>query len=301
LQDATAVLEHYLDSLEERASAEGGFAAGADRQVQPRPDATAWGILALQAAERGGEILAPARTWLASRQLRDGRVSLTGEHPAAAWPTPLAILAWQGSPEHREAQERALTFLISFRGLAYPRSPLLGHDTMLVGWPWIESTHSWVEPTALGLIALTVTGKAANARAREASELLIDRRLALGGWNYGNPSAFGRAQRPALDSTGIALSALTEVSDPSLLGASLDYLEREVLRVRTPLSLAWTLLGLSAWDRRPEEAVAWCVECLERQENLGSYDTALLALVLLAAHAPSGLVGSLISGGREAG
>ena len=53
------------------------------------------------------------------------------------------------------------------------------------------------------------------------------------------------------------------------------------------------LLGLSAWGRRPEPAIPWCAECLDRQETLGAYDTALLALVLFAAHATSGLVGSL--------
>ncbi|MCP4202066.1 MAG: terpene cyclase/mutase family protein [bacterium] len=298
MRDTAARLALYLDALGERALPGGGLAPDAVRRRDPRPDATAWGILALRAAGRSDEILATSRTWLASRQQPDGRVCLTPNHLAAAWPTPLAILAWHGSPAHVEAQERAVAFLLTYRGLAFPRTPLLGHDTTLVGWPWIESTHSWVEPTAFGLMALIVTGNASHARAIQASELLVDRRLALGGWNYGNTAAFGRAQRPAPDSTGVALSALIEVAEHSLVELSLDYLDREVSRVRTPLSLAWTLLGLSAWNRRPEAAVAWCLECLERQTRLGSYDTALLALVLLAAHVSSGLVGSLAGDDR---
>lgn len=307
LPASSPTLAPHLDALEARTVAEGGFAPDAAREQKPRPDATAWAILALQAAARGADKLAPARTWLASRQRRDGRVTLEHKYATATWPTPLAILAWQGSPADAEAQQRALDFLLDFGGMAFKRGPLDGHDSTLVGWPWIEHTHSWVEPTALGLMALTVTGHDSHPRALEARKLLINRQLAAGGWNYGNPSSFGQALRAAPDSTGVALSALAEQSkwpespeqkgaeqeEPALFESSLELLEREVLRLRTPLSLAWALLGLSAWNRRPEAATAWTLECLDRQATLGSYDTALLAQLLFAAHSPAGLVGSL--------
>ena len=288
-------LDPYLDALAARALDDGGFAPDAERRNPPRPDATAWAILALEAAGVHEGPMASARTWLTARQGRDGRVSLTPDQPAAVWPTSLAILAWQGSATHAEAQQRGVKLLLRLRGLTFPKTELLGHDTTLVGWPWIELTHSWVEPTAFGVMALDVTGNDSHPRAREARELLLDRQLEGGGWNYGNTTAFGQVQRPTPDSTGVALGALAsapaesaEAVEPSLL-----YLEREVARLRAPLSLAWALLGLSAWIRRPDSATAWCRECLERQSALGDYDTALLAVVLLAAHAPTGLVGCL--------
>lgn len=298
LRDTTESLAQYLEALEERAIEGGGFSASGAGRNAPRPDATAWSILALQAAGRPPESLAASRTWLATQQHEDGRVSLTPDHPTAAWPTPLSILAWHGSASHSGPQQRAVEFLLRFRGLAFPRSPLLGHDTTLVGWPWIESTHSWVEPTALGIMALAVTGHGGHTRALRAREVLIDRQLPQGGWNYGNTTAFGQTQRSAPDSTGMALSALAglpyqEPEERASFETSLDYLGREVARVRSPLSLAWGLLGSSAWNRRPEAAVDWCRECLDRQATLGDYDTALLAVVLFAAHATTGLIGSL--------
>ena len=57
---------------------------------------------------------------------------------------------------------------------------------------------------------------------------------------------------------------------------------------------------MSAVGKRPEDAVEWCQECLERQSILGDYDTSLLALVLFAAHAPRGLLASILGIGVPA-
>lgn len=299
LPDVSTSLAVHLDALEVRAAENGGFAPDAEGAFGPRPDTTAWAILALEAAGRTAA-LAPARNWLVGAQAKNGRVSMDRANPAASWPTPLAILAWLGSADHAEPLGRSLEYLLELGGITYPRSDLVGHDTTLIGWPWVEVTHSWVEPTALARIALLVTGRGAHARAEEARRLLLDRQLEEGGWNYGNTTALGQVQRPTPDSTGVALAAL--VSDGDSAGAvdadqlepSLDYLGRELARVRTPLSLAWGLLGSSAWNRRPEGAGAWCLECLDRQESLGAYDTALLAAVLFAAHASAGIVDELL-------
>ena len=34
----------------------------------------------------------------------------------------------------------------------------LGHDSTLIGWPWVEGTHSWIEPTAWAVLALKSVG-----------------------------------------------------------------------------------------------------------------------------------------------
>jgi len=89
--------------IEVRALPGGGFA---NREGEAfRPDATAWAVLAMTAHGVGGELQDAARQRLAAAQLADGRVSISPEHPKAFWPTPLAILAWQGSPAHRAAQD----------------------------------------------------------------------------------------------------------------------------------------------------------------------------------------------------
>ena len=281
--------------MEKRARPSGGFAPDPGRAQPSRPDAAAWAILALAAVGTEEESLRPARSWLAGRQLSDGRVCLTRDHREVVWPTAIAALAWQGSPSHLGSLERAAQFLLGFGGESLPPVPMLGHDTTLVGWPWIAMTHSWVEPTALAVMALRVAGHGDHARVDEARDLLLDRMLSEGGWNYGNTTAFGQGLRPAPSSTGIALSALAGLVEAAPLEPSLAYLSIEATRLRSPLSLAWSLLGLAAFGERPAGALAWVVECLERQTTVGPYDTALLAQLLLSAVVTEGVVELLVS------
>jgi hypothetical protein len=142
--------------------------------------------------------------------MEDGRLSVSPNHPQAFWPTPLAILVWHASPSHREPQSRALEFLLATAGKHWKKGEdaVIYHDPSIIGWPWIEDTHSWVEPTAVVLMALDVTGYGDHERAREARLMLLDRQLELGGWNYGNTSVFGQRLRPMAESTGLALNAL---------------------------------------------------------------------------------------------
>jgi hypothetical protein len=88
--------------------------------------------------------------------------------------------------------------------------------------------------------------------------------------------------RPFPATTGIALTALAgdpELGDDSRVATSLDYLKRELTQVRAPLSLAWGLIGLTAWSARPEQAPQWLAEaaqqCLQREPH-PLYDELLL-------------------------
>jgi hypothetical protein len=64
--------------------------------------------------------------------------------------------------------------------------------------------------------------------------------------------------------------------------SSLDYLSREAKRIRTPLSLAWAVFGLTAWLYGPTEAQKWIEDSLSLQKRYGIYDTALLSQLLIA-------------------
>ena len=90
---------------------------------------------------------------------------------------------------------------------------LVGHDTTLQGWPWVVGTHSWVEPTAINVLALRSAGQAGHPRCREAVKLLLDRQLPEGGWNYGNTTVLGHVLRPQVQPTGLALAALAGETD----------------------------------------------------------------------------------------
>ena len=279
----------FLQHLIARAVAGGGFT---DRPGgHYRPDATAWAVLTLSRKGTRGDLLDPARSRLTQDQGEDGRISISFDHPEAFWPTPMAVLAWQGSPAHREAQERAVQFLLLTTGRHWQKdsaSPL-GHNPALKGWPWIGDTHSWIEPTVLSILALDACGYGDHARVREAVQLLMDRQLPHGGWNYGNTTVFGQELHPAPESTGAALHALAGRVPRKLVQGSLDYLNRQIGKLRTPIALGWSLLGLRSWGMLPAEAPQLVVNCFARQERYGAYETTALCVLLFSVSAPAGL------------
>src|SRR5262245_55358183 len=161
------------ETLSKRFLAEGGIADRVHSQF--RTDATAWGILALHAAGEEESSLEKHRARLVGEQLSDGRVPMDRRHQESFWPTALAILAWQDSSTSRVAQNLAIDFVLDTTGFHTPRKAddALGHDPLLKGWPWVGGTHSWVEPTALAVMALKATGHEDHARVREAIRMIV--------------------------------------------------------------------------------------------------------------------------------
>jgi len=282
-------LTFYLEVLSQKVLKDGGFSSkhGGDY----RADVTAWSILVLTAADVNSDIVESARRSLVNNQLDDGRLSIHREYPEVFWPTPLAIMAWQGATEYRQPQLRAVRFLLKTTGIHWEKKQDFpeGHNTMIPGWSWVENSHSWVEPTALSLLALQVTGFGQGKRAQEATKMLMDRMLPQGGWNYGNTFVFEKQLHPDPESTGVALNALAgRVTSESVQG-SLDYLKTQVEQIRSPLSLGWGILGLGAWNLRPAKAQEWILESLQRQKQWGEYDSVQLALLLVAFQVKGGI------------
>lgn len=155
-------------------------------------------------------------------------------------------MAWHGAAVNRSHQRRAADFLLSVAGRPYENgNDYTGHDTTLIGWPWIDRTHSWVEPSSLALMALELVGNGGHARAREARRMLFDRQLERGGWNYGNTNLFGgKDLYPMPSSTGLALCALAGRTDRETVIKSLSYLSDVFSTLNTPLSLSLLLLAL---------------------------------------------------------
>lgn len=233
--------------------------------------------------------------WLAERQGNDGSVGVMPERPAPGWPTGWALLAWLAW--QRAAQEqpfgepikRAVVFLLGWRGKALPRSPEMGHNTLLVGWPWVENTHSWSEPTATNVLALRAAGHADHPRVREGTALLVDRLLERGGCNYGNTVVLGQELRPHLQPTGLVLLALArlDVADPRV-AASVDWLHRAVHERLAAGPMAYALAGLAAHGRLPQGWQAWLPGAAERvmARGWGRHALALLALAALGERTP---------------
>ena len=192
-------LRRHLDALRHRALAGGGFAASPRYPDVERPDANAWAIVALRLHGAAPDELRPARAALAAFQDSRGAIALHPGSFAIVWPTPLGAFAWHGASEFSAAADAAVGFLLASGGVPLPQSAELEHDMSLRGWSWVLGTHSWVEPTSLGLLALRLRDRAGHERAQEARRLLLDRCLPSGGWNYGNTIAFGAELLPAPD------------------------------------------------------------------------------------------------------
>jgi hypothetical protein len=197
----------------------------------------------------------------------------------------LAAIAWAGADRYRTEKDRAVQFILQVSGTnpAKKANDPVAHDTTLRGWSWVEGTHSWIEPTSLSLLALDAAGIHDHPRSEEAIRLLLNRQLPHGGWNYGNTAIFGRELHPMPETTGAALAGLAGRVVLDEVARSLEYLKGEVDRLRTPLSLGWSLLGLAAWDQWPSKGEALITNCLAAQSRYGVYDTSLLCILMMAA------------------
>ena len=287
---STRKVDRLPETIVERALPEGGFAPRKGGSF--RPDSTAWAVIALSdAGDLYGDVLDAAKKRLVLHQTEQGAVPLLRALPAAYWPTAPVLLAWAPDENYAEAVGKGVDFLTDTRGETFPYSgdPEDGHDSTIVGWPWILDTYAWVVPTSLAMIALEVAGHENNARRPEAQRMLLNRQLPSGGWNYGDTFKFGTELLPFPDTTGVAMSALSGQCDLAQVDNSLRYLDAAVRKTRSPVSLPWAVLGLSAWSMRPADAPVLLEECLSRQEVFGPYETDLLAMVFIALQAEAGL------------
>lgn len=172
------------------------------------------------------------------------------DEPSVVWVSYIAAWAWQGLAGFESCREKALAYILSISGnWRYINAWGLGHNQSLKGWPWIEGTSSWVDSTALALLALRAAGRDKHERYREGIRLLKDRELPSGGWNCGNTIVYGTELRPTPESTAMALSLL-DIRDKKH-HSSVEQL-RQCLRPGTgPLTLAWSLMAIGTKQDLP--------------------------------------------------
>src|SRR6266850_146820 len=113
-------------------------------------------------------------------------------------------------------------------------------------WPAFEGDDPegcWV--TAFSLIALKQslaccrTEQVAD-RIQLGMEMLRDRACPGGGWNAGNGMVFSAPLKPHIDTTAIALLALTEDDGKPTARRALDWLRQACVECSSAYSLAWS-------------------------------------------------------------
>lgn len=265
-------------------------------QSAPATEPTALAALALLHHEHHADAQR-AWQWLAERQGPDGSLGVSATDDTPCWPTSLAVLAWQAaereaasnSSPYRTRIDRAVHWLLAAQGDPLPRKQLMGHDSTLIGWPWVLGTHSWLEPTAWAVLALKACGQANHDRTSEGVRLLIDRLLPTGGANYGNTFVLGQKLRPQIEPTGLALLALAGQRDPSgRIEAACVYLSRTLSASTPAISLSYGLLGLAAHDQLPAPALDWLQLAAEQaaSQPIQPLRHAMLLLAAIAEQAP---------------
>ena len=289
------IIETALETIRERSLPEGGFAMYCGESF--RPDVTAWAVLALKAGQEDQKVSTSACQRLAQCQNLDGRISVIDSFPMAYWPTSIAIIAWKKATGFDNEIDRAAQFLVKNTGKHWPKKKTapVDHDTAIKGWPWIQDTHSWIEPTALAILALRSCGYSEHQRVLEAVKMILDRQLPSGGWNYGNKIAFDKKLKPIPESTSHALASLSGLIEKEQIQLSLEYLKKKVPNLRTPLALSWAIFGMSSWSNRPANFQEWILESLNLQKKYGSYDTGLLSQLLVAYFTEGDLIGFLMA------
>ncbi|MEX2137647.1 MAG: hypothetical protein WD894_00170 [Pirellulales bacterium] len=291
----------WREELLERLAA--AIPCGYERRGPPATEPTCLAAIALSIYGRHEQSL-PALQWLASLQNDDGSVGPTPELETPGWPTAWAVLAGGytsrsrksdvlglgdssdvGGDDARQNQqpfsvERGVQWLLDTKGGTLARQPSMGHDSMLVGWPWVAGTHSWVEPTALAVLALKSVGHGDHPRTREGVSVLHDRLLPDGGCNCGNTIVFGQALLPHIQPTGLALLALYGEKDhDGRIARSLDWLQGAIDGQTAAASLAYATWALARYGRNMPNAESWLAKASERTATMASpYRMALLIL-----------------------
>ena len=238
-----------------------GYRPGTASSVEPSALAS---LALLATSTHDAEAQAVAR-WIVARCRRlDGSttVSARSEADTPGWTTPFALLLWNALGGFENERAGAVAWLMATKGKGYPLVPNgpMGHDTRLIGWPWVADTHSWVEPTSTALLALAPRVPADDPRVVEGVRVLLDRAIPTGGWNLGNPVVFGKPIRPLPGPTGLALLALARLAHDhaprSIIDGALAYSQGVVRQTNAPVSLGWATLGLRAWDAGPDVEAA---------------------------------------------
>ena len=276
-------VEDIQAEIERRSLPRGGWASGNSSRASI--ETTCYGLMAL--ADRGGAARANAIDFLLRLRNRDGSwPAFEGDDADGCWTTALALIGLRFASPHFMDFEKSLSWLLANKGReghwfwrwkfkTLDRAVRFNPDKF--GWPWFPGTVSWIIPTAFSVIALKQSLPCCRTdRTDIGMQMLRDRACPQGGWNAGNGIVFGAALKPHIDSTAIALLALSDDADPTAIKA-LNWLRRACLDRPSPYSLAWSALALSAYG---DLTLGDCVADLERTLSTASPTSNIEALSL---------------------
>lgn len=258
-----------------------GYAPGQASTVE----ATAAVTLSLRGSAAGR--YQQAMAWLNNTQHQDGGWGLGATDEQSGWHTAWAVLTLAIQAPGQAVVARGAEWLLSVETLRTTEDaiqmlePTVAIDLHLRGWPWLPGEASWIEPTALAILALTAARAPATERINEATRYVLDRRCQGGGWNVGNPVMFSQPLPARAHPTAWALLALAQVSPQSVTTEDSVTLRGEMLSDGGAPALAWGLLALRALGQGEDKAVQRLHE-LQLPDGSWSHSPYQTALSMLA-------------------
>ncbi len=216
-----------VDALTAAQNADGGWGYFPGKRSWLEP--TVYGLLALHEQmeqphwKRGWELV---RSW----QLPDGSWRPNEQVQEPHWATALAITLHCARRQFDDKLVRGVEWLLEQRGdessnlarfLGIFFTNHVGHDRKFAGFPWLPGTSSWIEPTSHALVALKraaphITNSTLRSRVTLAEGMILRRRCADGGWNYGNRAALGVNLPSYPETTALALLGLQSCGEADL-------------------------------------------------------------------------------------
>jgi len=293
-EDTTALAVRLRGFLAQSRNADGGWGYYAGKASRLEP--TCWATLALV---RPGQAVRDRNAAQAFFERLTGWQQESGLLAEAELPPNLAfnglaafVAAACGETDaHRALGMRLLSSIGAVYGVRLWPSIYQRQNNRLRGWPWVEGTFSWTEPTSWCLLALKHRRQALNDRERrrigEAEALLLDRCCRVGGWNVGNSNVLGRELSPHVATTAPALLALQDRVHLPPVRRSVAYLQEAWPLELSGVGLALTALALTALGL-PAGEIGAALSDVQRRSNFLSN----LAVTGMAAVALDTLHGS---------
>jgi hypothetical protein len=194
-----------------------------------------------------------------------------------------AVAAQVPSLGMADLAEGLVDALVALRGVKLPPSPAFKQDNALQGWPWLDGTFSWVEPTAWALLAVkrgavVPTSASLAGRVEQAERLLANRACVRGGWNYGNAIVLGNELFPYVPTTAVALVAMQDKAAEPAVARSLAWLRQHRLAERSGIALALTQIALALHGAAAEDVERALDEAWSATGFLGNLMAVALAL-----------------------
>jgi hypothetical protein len=218
-----------------------GYAPGRRSRIEP----TSWAALALGHSEGHAPEVESLRAW---QRRNDWLIDIPGAPPNTAF-NALAALTFLQEPSAASLAQPIVDRLIETKGLRSGQFEAVRQDNSIQAWPWVDGTASWVEPTAWCLLLLKKVrsrslSQEAHERIRIGEQLLFDRVCHEGGWNYGNPEVYGQKLWPYVPTTAVALLAMRDHRNHSVVTRSLEQLKKDVASERSVVAVALTIICL---------------------------------------------------------